>query len=236
MPACDDWAEVQIYDVLARIVARVSGYILIGRELYTSEEYLDLAIHYTADAFGGIRAIKEWHPFLRPFVAPFLPEIRRCKAGVESMRRWLSPVIKTRQEAAAAGRPGYVKPDDMLQWMLDKMGKLGSRGELEMARIQISLAMAAIHTTSMTATHLYVSIPSSLIRKSCSSLYDPSFYDIAAHPEVVEELRGEIRATLLETNGVFTHSALQRLKKLDSVLRESFRLNPPFLGKVDSCN
>ena len=109
--------------------------IFIGPERYMTEEYMDLAIDYAADAFAGVRAIKSWHPLLRPIVAPFLPEIRRAREQTEGMRRWLSPVIHVRIEAQT--KPGYQKPVDM-------------------AKIQLSLAMAAIHTTSMGVTHMYV--------------------------------------------------------------------------------
>lgn len=152
MPSCEDWTEVKIFMTLSRIVARVSGYIFVGPELYENEEYLDLALSYTMDALGAVRAIKEWHPFLRPFVSRFLPEVRRSNQQVARMQRWLTPVMNARRKAAS--KPGYQKPDDMLQWMLDKQAKLGNPGDKYMARVQLSLAMAAIHTTSMTATHV----------------------------------------------------------------------------------
>jgi hypothetical protein len=40
------------------------------------------------------------------------------------------------------------------------------------------------------------------------------------------ELRDEIRTVLAEHDGVFTSSALQAMKKLDSFLKETMRLNP----------
>ena len=43
-------------------------------------------------------------------------------------------------------------------------------------------------------------------------------------PEIVPELRAEIRAVLAENNNVFTSTALQGMKKLDSFLKETLRL------------
>ena len=46
-------------------------------------------------------------------------------------------------------------------------------------------------------------------------------------PEIVPELREEIREVLAESGGVFTSSALQKMKKMDSFLRETSRHHPP---------
>lgn len=53
-----------------------------------------------------------------------------------------------------------------------------------------------------------------------------SFYNLAAYPQYIPELRDEIRTVLAEHNGVFTSSALQAMKKLDSFLKETMRLDP----------
>jgi cytochrome P450 len=53
-----------------------------------------------------------------------------------------------------------------------------------------------------------------------------SLYDLAVQPELVEALRAEIRDVLKEHHGIFSMAALQHLKLLDSVMKESTRLNP----------
>lgn len=49
-------------------------------------------------------------------------------------------------------------------------------------------------------------------------------------PELVRDLRKEIASVLKETNGVMTSQALFNMKLLDSVMRESQRFTPPFVG------
>ena len=51
-------------------------------------------------------------------------------------------------------------------------------------------------------------------------------YDIAAHPELIPELREEIQAVLAEHGNQFTSPALQKMMKLDSCLKETLRVNP----------
>lgn len=52
------------------------------------------------------------------------------------------------------------------------------------------------------------------------------FYNLAAYPHYIPELRDEIRRVLDEHGGVFTTSGLQAMKKLDSFIKETMRLNP----------
>lgn len=53
--------------------------------------------------------------------------------------------------------------------------------------------------------------------------------DLAAHPEYQNPLKEEIEAALLQSGGWNKH-ALAQMKKLDSVLRESLRMNGIVLG------
>ena len=51
-------------------------------------------------------------------------------------------------------------------------------------------------------------------------------YDLAAHPELIPELRDEIRTVLAEHGDQLTSPALQKMMKLDSCLKETLRVNP----------
>ncbi|KAL8357235.1 hypothetical protein RB598_002190 [Gaeumannomyces tritici] len=212
MPACPDWTDVNIYQKLLRIVAIVSGRIFLGPELCHDEAYLDAAINYTVELFNARNAVVQIKPWLRPFRAPFLPEVRQLRAREETFNAVIQPIVAARREAERAD-PCYVKPDDMLQWILDGKAKDVAKGaaaemtDRELAKLQLSLSLAAIHTTSMMVTN--------------------AFYDLAANPDVIAELREECSAALAANGGVFTSPALQSLKKLDSCLKETLRVNPP---------
>lgn len=55
-------------------------------------------------------------------------------------------------------------------------------------------------------------------------------YDLAIRPKVVKGLREEIKTVLGDNGGIMTTQALYDMKLVDSVMRESQRLNHPFLG------
>jgi cytochrome P450 len=68
-------------------------------------------------------------------------------------------------------------------------------------------AFAAIHTTTMTLTNV--------------------LYDLAAHPEWADVLREEIeRISTEEPDGKLRKKTMPKLKKLDSIIKESQRVNP----------
>lgn len=50
-------------------------------------------------------------------------------------------------------------------------------------------------------------------------------FDLCARPEYLEPLRAEAKAALVQDNGKWQLSTLSRLRKLDSFLKESQRMN-----------
>ncbi|GKT96318.1 cytochrome P450 [Colletotrichum tofieldiae] len=112
---------------------------------------------------------------------------------------FLRPVVEARRKAAEGSN--YQKPDDMLQWMMESQKKFGQKEDRELARYELAISAAAIHTTTVTITN--------------------ALYTLAVMPEFVTILRKDVQQALAETNGVFTNSAMQSMKKVDSFLKES---------------
>jgi cytochrome P450 len=77
----------------------------------------------------------------------------------------------------------------------------------ELAKLQLGLIFAAIHTTTMTATNI--------------------LYTLAVTPEYISPLREEIRKALTDNDGIITSRALQQMEKLDSYMKEVMRKYPP---------
>lgn len=241
---------MNIYGKLLRIVAKVSGRIFIGPELCRSEKYIDTAsksltynrsspahksllrrgqgitetsvscllikhtagsfanrdsVSYTVEVTGAVNAITGMSFWKRTLNAASHPNVKAVRERERAADAFLRPIVEERKKAQAAD-PDYQKPDDLLQWLLDDgQDKFGEKGDEELASIQLGLTFAAIHTTSLTATN--------------------AFYTLAAMPEIIPELREEIRSVLNEYS-TFTTQALQKMKKLDSFLREVMRMHP----------
>ncbi|OAA63267.1 ent-kaurene oxidase [Niveomyces insectorum RCEF 264] len=207
MPACDDWAPVNINEVLLRMVAIISGHVFVGPELCRRPEYLDAAVHFTTDITMAVPIVKRWTRLVRPLAKYFEPQLAKVEAHRARMREFLRPVIAERQARRARGEP---VPEDTLQWMLDKTDAEGITDVAELTNMQLLLTMAAIHTMTLTTSFI--------------------LHDMVACPDVVEACRREIRDVLAASpDGSMSTHALFNMKLVDSVMRESQRLNPLFL-------
>jgi cytochrome P450 len=151
LPPCHDWTAVNINQALLRIVAQVSGRVFIGAELSRSKEYLDAAINYTVELMEAVRALDAVRPWLRPFVASRLPEVKKLDQRLAQADRFLRPVVAARQQMKDSE-----KPDDMLQWLMNGQDKFKRYATEELARLQLGISFAAIHTTTLTTTNAYV--------------------------------------------------------------------------------
>jgi hypothetical protein len=113
LPPCDDWTEVCINSKLIEIVARISGRVFVGPDLCQDPEYLECGTKYTVYLIEAVRAIKLMRPWLRPFLAPRLPEIKRLRDMEKRAAKHLQPIVKERIEAEK-NDPNWQKPEDMV--------------------------------------------------------------------------------------------------------------------------
>ncbi|KAF3766428.1 cytochrome P450 [Cryphonectria parasitica EP155] len=208
LPPCADWTSVPVFPVLLRIVAIVSGNIFVGPDLCRHEVYLASAIEYTKEVTTAAQEIKKWPKWLRSAVAylELSPALKRSQEHRRRMKAFLEPIFQDRRQMMRNGQP---VPEDLLQWMVEKTMEHEINNIEHITDMQLLLTMAAIHTTTLSATAM--------------------LYDLAMRPEVVHDIRKEIASVLETTDGVMTSHALFSMKLLDSFMRESQRFTPPFV-------
>ena len=208
MPPCEDWTEVYINQKLVDVVAKVSGRIFVGPELCQNPEYLDLGSNYTIDLMNAVTALKKVRPWLKPFLAPRLPEVVQLRKREKQLTDFLRPIVVERMTAKSKD-PNWQAPDDMLQWMITRSDGKDSIDRI--AHFQLGLIFAAIHTTTMTATNI--------------------LYTLAVTPEYIDPIREEVRNAMADNGGIITSRALQQMEKLDSYMKEVTRFYPPGVSK-----
>ncbi|KAK1705635.1 cytochrome P450 [Colletotrichum acutatum] len=201
-----DWTPVKPYQQFFELVAILSARIMHSDEAARNPAWTNLSMSFVHTAIDYGSALKQWPPFLRPFVAYFLPE------RLEKEKQWAQGreiVAKSMARKNALGGASLENPPTMLDHLssgdhADKAGDL----DLQLL-LQMTLAVASIHTTS-----------SSMVQV---------LYDLAAYPEYTEELRQEVVEVLESSGGIFTKQSLAEMKKLDSWMKESLRMNAPDL-------
>ncbi|KAI2768606.1 cytochrome P450 [Daldinia loculata] len=106
-------------------------------------------------------------------------------------------------------KEGQPLPDDILQWMLNRREDF-NLAEDYISTVQLNLELASIHTTALTIVSIV--------------------YDLVTRPELIEDIREEIKNAVANSDGIITMRALFEMKLLDSVTKETVRLTPGSLG------
>ncbi|KAB5577915.1 cytochrome P450 [Coniochaeta sp. 2T2.1] len=215
----NEFSDVVVYETMRRIVGAVTNRVLVGEPLCRDGALLDAGTAYARDlprAASLLRLI--WRP-LRPLVAPFVT--RSVRGHTARFRKILLPEITRRlreydarasmSENSTTSYPERKeeKRVDFLQWSISQAKASGDPYMWEPATLAgrvLQLNLAAIHTSTLTMT--------------------AAILDLAASkPEHIRELRDEVSTVLEEHGGVWNKRALRQMVKLDSLFRESARLN-----------
>ncbi|KZT64786.1 cytochrome P450 [Daedalea quercina L-15889] len=216
-----EWRAFPALETFIRIMAQCTNRIYVGAPLCRDPVYQGAVVGYATQVMKSAYIINMFPDWTHPYVPPPLPfpplraSVRECVVVgklvtdptkfTAQLTRLLAPEIERRRRALAEYGPGWAdKPDDFLMWLMED----APAGFLQSTEVLVAYILfvnfASIHTTSMQFTHLV--------------------YDIAVHPEYVGALREEA-AAVLGVHG-WTKGALERMPRLESVLRESARLSP----------
>ena len=182
---------------------------MTGPELGHDPEWIKLLLAYTKDVISCAIWLKGLPHVVRVAVLNFLPPVRRLKRHYATVHRMAIPIIEARKKACFG--TSSTKPNDLMQWISERAAAEGDTYDFKhQAQLQLSAGLASIWSTSKTCTH--------------------NLYDLAYHKEYIEPLRQEIVEVLAEEGGHLTKQGLAKMKKLDSFMKESQRVNPAGFG------
>ena len=195
-----DWQTVNVYKTVCGSVGQVTSRSFVGHPLCRDPKWLDTAIGYTGDVFAVSQDLRDKHSLARPFIYIFLNSRKRLQSRIQAGRNMLIPLLKERAEQLPE------KPQsDLLQWMTER-AQGADKTPYRLADKILFLCLASIHTSSSTAVHI--------------------FYDLCQYAEdCVPVLREEITRTISEDG--LTLASINKMKKLDSFIKESQRMNHP---------
>ncbi|KAJ5179836.1 hypothetical protein N7492_003046 [Penicillium capsulatum] len=199
-----EWKPCNFSQQCPLLVARLSTLIFMGERICHDKDWINVAVNYTVDAFLAARELQSWPSFLRPLLHWFLPSMHKVRRHLTVARSIVNGEIERRKST----RQGQLLNDpgntpDALDWF-EEFTRAYSLS-FDFAVGQVGLAMAAIHTTSNLLTNV--------------------MYDLAAYPEYIQPLREEVRTVIAE-DGNLRKTSLLKLKLMDSVMKESQRINP----------
>jgi len=183
-----------------KIVSRTSNRIFVGPPKCRDPEYMALNVQFTIDVVLGFQIINLFPPFLKPLAGRWFTNVPKAiRTGI----RHLGPMIEERQQKIDEYGSDYPdKPNDMLAWLMDQA--TGTERSVRHLTLRIlALNFAAIHTSSMSFTH--------------------ALFHLASRPEYIQPIREEVESVVAQEG--WSKVAMTRMRKLDSLLKESQRFN-----------
>ncbi|KAH8751640.1 cytochrome P450 [Diaporthe sp. PMI_573] len=202
-----EWHSLPLRDTILKVIARISSRVFLGEELCRNEAWLKISREYAMTMFPAADALRIYPAgIIRSIAARVVPICRVAQSQVAEARSVLQPVLDKRAaaKAAATAEGKTVEFDDAIEWFENAAAKLNLKADYEPAAMQLFLSVVAVHTTS--------------------DLMTQTMTDLAGHPEVIEDLRKEIKEVL--SDGGWKKSSLTNMKLLDSVIKESQRIKP----------
>ncbi|KAG2173266.1 hypothetical protein INT43_004640 [Umbelopsis isabellina] len=213
-PAIDEPKTIHhLFPFIQAIVARTSTSVFAGEELCKNDVLVNCFGTVTMDIGSNLK--KNWFMdtfpsidlFYQRNIFPRSPTIQNHRKNAKEI---LTPVIEER--VRRLDDPNYEKPIDMLQTVIqlhDPKKEYGIPYTDYIINWMFILVFVSVHTTTENATH--------------------ALYHLVKYPEFRKEIVEEQKRVLAEegTEGQankFTYDVLKKLTKLDSFIREVFRM------------
>ena len=216
--AGDSFREVPVFDTLRRIIGSVTNRAFVGLPTGRDPALVEAGMSYAAALPQEAGKLRMYPSLIKPLVAPFYT--KRTRAHTKAFYDVLMPEIRQRlqeydqyqekngqQQQGVNNSTGY--HNDFLQWSIPQAKAHRDPRMAEPSTLAgrvLMLNFGAIHTTSFTITHAVFDLFSS-------------------SQETVDELRDEIARVLAQNEGQWNKKALLQMEKLDSLVRETLRLN-----------
>lgn len=207
------WREVVIKPIVVDLIARVSSRIFLGKELSRDPNWLRITKSYTMNMFTAATELRMYPCWSRKFVHWVLPKCRNLRGLFNEARETIERSISERENLKVLARAaGAAVPifNDAIEWAADE-----ARAEnvtFDEAKFQLAMSVAAIHTTADLLTQVIL--------------------DLAKNPDTIIAIREEVRRCLKAYG--WTKAAFYNMKLCDSVIKESQRLKPASIGRLQS--
>lgn len=175
----EEWRTTKIKADALQMVARLSSRVFMGKPLCRDQRWLDIAKGYTVHIFGVQRELRKISTWIRPIQYWFTKSCTEIRKEYRNATSLINDEVKRRdadaRKALAAGKKP-AKKADAIAWFVEYTN--GSMSIKDLVDAQLSLTVAAIHSTS---------------EATCVALQH-----LCLHPEYFEPLRQEMITVLSE--------------------------------------
>ncbi|KAI0975796.1 cytochrome P450 [Xylaria arbuscula] len=203
------WTTVPLMSTLMEIVARTNALSLVGPEMGNDDRWLNAVQRFPIAVMLAVFACHSVPRLVRPVISllAFLP----AWFLYWYMKTLLGPLVQQdlQQDEAGQRQEKCNKPEDWARLPIAKWLAARYRsGEKVLSQVTHDLVVTAFESTPSTAGTLYFIVG-----------------ELVTRPELMHELREEILQAMEKNDGNLPPTYATTLPKLDSVMRESSRVN-----------
>ncbi|CUS13653.1 unnamed protein product [Tuber aestivum] len=184
--------------LLSCIGIRYMLIFLVGMPMCQNKDYLESINEFSINVMRRATVIDTVPWFLRNIVSYFL----KNSTVEDVIMTHIGREFEARQKARWFQSSYDIVVSDAIQWILDAAPP--ETPILKLVQKLMLFNFASIHTSSISLAHI--------------------LYDLAANPEFQDPVCAEIEE-VLRAEGGWTKQALTKMRKLDSIFRESLRMN-----------
>ncbi|OTA98873.1 hypothetical protein M426DRAFT_28032 [Hypoxylon sp. CI-4A] len=219
----EEWREVNVYDTMLALIARLSTRVFMGLPLCRDPGFLNASSGFIRKVAITAAAISLLPRFLKPLAGPILTLYDRLQ--YYRCSKFIMPIIHDRLKLLKYPEPEEKceTPNDYIQWAIDHALAKPVVNPMELdphvIAIRFSiLAFAAIQSSVITLTNTLFDLAAS--PNSLTS-------QVVMRDEVLRETTPVPALDLksAQDTGVWSKASLSRMSHIDSALRESLRLN-----------
>lgn len=195
-------------ELACNIIARTMSYVLVGPSLCRSPEWQKIAIEATFAIVEGTMAVRsKYTPNWRWLARWQDHSAERLGVLREKAMELIKPLYDERLQALKENSSESQRFHDTIFWTMNK--RKVDKSLKAIVDQQLFLTLASIHTTAGTLQSILC--------------------DWLAHPEYHDEILAEINEALAgfkSAGDKWTQQEVAKMKKLDSFMKESTRVNP----------
>nr|UGT01488.1 P450 monooxygenase [Claviceps quebecensis] len=196
------WIPVNPYEMVLRLSTRAAARLFVSEPICRDEDFLDTSASYSRNIFDTIATSRSLGHVITTYLGRWIPSVQAAQQQFQHIQKMLCSEVDMRR-----GNPEDGTRDDFLQWCMEL-----ARTEEEAHAASVAhrtfgiLSMAVVHTTAMASTHI--------------------LFDLISDENLQEKLREEQNQILKQGWKHITQQAMLSMRKLDSLMRESQRINP----------